>query len=182
MNSQLKLQANNSEEVLTIDPKAALRSELINDLKADFGEGETILIQEANYNALKLIIEYLNHYTNKNPIKIESPIPDDKEMKDITDSWDIQFLSKMDMNIITDVISAAEFMRIEPLHKLISAHIACMIRNLDAQGIVKFFNIQEDMTQEEMDKLEEEDNELLMKELAEEEEKEKKKWELENKV
>jgi len=182
MNSDndLLLLANNSKETIKIDSKSASKSELINDLKMDFESGE-LLIQDVNHNSLSLIVEYLKHYRDANPRNIESPISDDKELKDLTDEWDISFLSKIEEASLVELISAAEFMRVDPLHKLISAHIACKIRNMTAEQIVKFFQIEEDMTQEEMDKLEEEDNELLMKELAEEEEKEKKKWESEQK-
>ncbi len=177
---EIPLKANDSDDIVKIDEKSASRSELINDLKADYGDGE-MSMQEVGIKALKIIVEYLQHYREAQPKRIEAPIPEDKELKDLTDPWDIEYIAKLDFDTMTDVISGAEFMRIEPLHKLISAYIACQIRNLDAPGIIKYFNIEEDMTEEEMNKMEEEDNEQLMKELAEEEEKEKKRWEDENK-
>ena len=179
-NTELSLMANNSTEKIKIDSKAASRSELINDLKVDFESGD-ITIQEASYNTLVLIVEYLNHYRDVNPRKIESPISENHTLNDVTDAWDVDYVNKMDQQTLMNVIIASEFMRIDALHKLLSAHISFSIRNLDSKDIIEYFKIEEDMTQEEMDKLEDENNELLMQELAEEEEKEKKKWEEEQK-
>jgi len=165
----LKLQPNDSTEIVEITLRAAEKSELVKDLLNDFGKDDNIVIQEASHNALVRIVEYLNHYVDSEPMKIQAPIPDDKELKDVTDHWDIEFLDKMEINDKYDVVSGAEFMRIEPLHKLISANFACIIRTLDTPGIMKYFNIEEDMTQEEMEQMEKEDEEQLMKELQDEE-------------
>jgi len=59
----------------------------------DFNDTE-IDVNEVSSETIDEIIIYLEHYKNKEPKKIFRPIQTDKNLSDVTDKWDIEFLEK----------------------------------------------------------------------------------------
>ncbi len=155
-------------------------SHLIKDTVEEFNDTE-ILISEANSETLNQVIIYLEHYKDSKPMEIYKPIPTEKILSDVTDKWDIEFLEKnKDLSKIKNLIVASEFMGITPLHELVCCHVACLIVKMDSSDeIVKHFGIVEDLTAEEMKKMEEDD---FVEQKREREEELKKKKELEEAI
>lgn len=131
---------------------------MINDLLENFSETE-LKLSEVDGDTLKQVIIYLDHYKSTEPQKIAKPIPSEKKLSDVTDKWDIDFLeNNKDLEEIKNLIIASEYMRISSLHELVCCHVGCIMKDLDsADDIVKYFGIIEDITEEEMKKMEEDD-------------------------
>jgi len=179
---KVKLLAND-KTVHEVSAKAAKRSKFICDLLADFKDTE-ISVAEANGPTLKEIIEYLEHYIDTEPREIPKPMEEDDRLADICEKWDVDFVERSnDLQRLQDLIVAADYMGIESLHELMVAKMVCIMLDLgSAEAIVKHFNIEEDMTEEEMIQMEKDELEELKKVRAEEFKKRKEKQEEDEKL
>ncbi len=166
--STLKLIAND-KSVHEVSSEAAKRSKFICDLLADFKDTD-IQIAEANGSSLKEIIEYLEYYKDKEPRTIQKPMDEKDRLPQMTDKWDVDFVERStDLQRIQDLIVASDYMGITSLHELMCAKMACIMLDLgSAEAIVKYFNIEEDMTEEEQRQMEKEELEELKKQRQEE--------------
>ena len=164
----IKLEAND-KTVHEISSKAAKRSKFICDLLADFKDTQ-IQVAEANGPTLKEIVEYLEHYKDDEPKDIDCPLEEDAVMEDLVEKWDLDFVKRSDdLQRLQDLIVAADFMGIESLHDLMISEMACICIKLgSSEEIIKHFNIEEDITQEEMDLMEKEELAKKRKERADE--------------
>jgi hypothetical protein len=153
--TNIKLVAND-KTVHEVSSQAAKRSKFICDLLADFKDTE-ISVAEANGPTLKEIIEYLEHYKDEEPREIQKPMEEDQRLPDMVEKWDVDFVERsQDLQRLQDLIVAADYMGIDPLHELMVAKMACIMLDLgSAEAIVKHFNIEEDMRQMEKEELEE---------------------------
>jgi len=139
-----------------LNSKSAQRSGLILDLIEMYKETE-LEINEVSGETLKEIILYLEHYKESEPQKIYKPINTEKQLSDVTDKWDVDFIERnKDLEKIKNLIIASEYLRITPLHELVCCHVACILKDLEIDEIQKKFGITEDITEEEMKKMEEE--------------------------
>ncbi len=172
----------NDKSVHEITSEAAKRSKFISDLLTDFPDKE-IEVAEANGATLKEIIEYCEYYKDKEPKTIPKPMEEDQTLKDMVDEWDVKFVEKTsDLQRLQDIIVAADFMGIDSLHELFVAKMACIMLELKtAEAIIKHFNIEEDMTEDEMRQMEKEELEEMKKQRQEEFKKRKEKQEEEEK-
>jgi len=166
-NEKVKLVAND-KTVWEVSVQAAKRSKFICDLLADFKDSE-IAVAEANGPTLKEIIEYLEQYKDKEPREIQKPMEEDQRLPDMVEKWDVDFVERsQDLQRLQDLIVAADYMGIESLHELMVAKMACIMLDLgSSEAIVKHFNIEEDMTEEEQRQMEKEELEELKKLRAE---------------
>jgi len=139
---------------LTIDSKAALRSNLLKGLIQDYDQESEIPMPDIRGEVLKKIIEYLTHYKDIEPKEIQRPLPSDN-LKDVTDEWDVNFMDSMDLDTNFDLINAANYMDIKSLLDLSCAKIASKMKGKSAEEIRNMFNIECDLTEEELKEYEE---------------------------
>ena len=151
MEEYIKLVANDGTNH-TVSFQAAKRSEFITKYLEHTDPNATeILIAEANGPTLCLVIEYLEYYKDSEPRIIIKPMEDDQRLQDLVDKWDLDFAERsQDLQDLQDLIVAADYMLIDSLHELMIAKMACMMIDLgSSEAIVRHFNIEEDMTEEE---------------------------------
>jgi len=148
----VKLKSSDGVEVI-VDSKSAEKSKLLSDLIKDFGVEKEIPISEVKGDTLKKIVEYLEHYKETQPKELPKPLTSNK-IRDVSDTWDADFIEPLDLNVIIDLINGAEFMNIEPLFLLTCARIACEMKGKTAEEVRKKFNIQCDLTEDEIKEFE----------------------------
>jgi len=73
----------------------------------------------------------------------------------VTDEWDVTFINSVDLDTTFDVINAANYMDIKPLLDLSCAKIASLMKGKTAEEIRTMFNIECDLTEEELKEYEE---------------------------
>jgi len=140
-----------------IDSDSAKRSKFITDLLVDFqDEKSEIRIAEANGQALKEIIDWLIHYKEIEPKALKKPMLMEDKFADLIEKWDIEFIERnKNLQKMQDLIVASDYMGINHLHELLCCYIASVMKDLGtSNAIIKHFGIDEDMTEEEMRKLE----------------------------
>lgn len=138
----------------TIDEKSAERSNLLKGLISDYTEDTDIPMPDIRGDVLKKVVEYLIKYKDTEPKEIPKPLPSNN-LLDVTDEWDVSFLNSIDLDTIFDLINAANYMDIKSLLDLTCAKIASLMKGKSAEEIRTMFNIECDLSEEELKEYEE---------------------------
>jgi S-phase kinase-associated protein 1 len=139
---------------ITIDEKSAERSSLMKGLIQDYTENSDIPMPDIRGEVLKKVVEYLTHYNESDPKEIPKPLPS-ANLLDVTDEWDVTFINSVDLDTTFDIINGANYMDIKPLLDLSCAKIASLMKGKTAEEIRQMFNIECDLTEEELKEYEE---------------------------
>lgn len=160
------LQSNDHPPVeYKITREAAKLSGLLKDMLDDQQESNDAIIPIPNVSGptLKLVLEYMEyHSTNSRAEPIEKPLK--TKIESLLCEWDSNFLfQKLIRNhderqheVLIDVIMAANFLNVKDLLDLTCACVASMIRGKSAEQIRTLFNIENDFSPEEEEKIREE--------------------------
>ena len=134
-------------EKMQISAKAAQRSQLVKGIIEDYPDDAEVPLNNVKSGILKKIKEYLEHYQESDPKEIERPLAS-QNYQDCVEPWDYEFIN-VDLDLIFEIILAANYMDIKPLLELASSKIASIIKGKTPEEIRKTFNIQNDFTPEE---------------------------------
>ena len=115
---------------------------------------EPIPIPDIKSDILNKVVEYLTYYKGKNPKDIPKPMPS-ANLSEIIDEWDVKFINGIELDSVFDLINAANYMDIPSLLDLSCAKIASLLKGKTAQEIRTMFNIECDLTEEELKEYEE---------------------------
>ena len=141
-------------EKLQITEKAAKRSQLVKGIIDDYPDDAEVPLNNVKSNILKKIKEYLEHYADTDPKEIERPLPT-QNYQECVEQWDFDFIN-VDLDLVFEIILAANYMDIKPLLELASSKVASIIKGKTPEEIRKIFNIQNDFTPEEEQQIREE--------------------------
>jgi S-phase kinase-associated protein 1 len=141
-------------EKYQISEKAAKRSQLIKGVMDDFPDDPEVPLHNVKSSILEKIIKYLEYYKDTEPREIEKPLPSNN-FNECVDSWDYNFID-LELDVIFEMILAANYMDIKPLMELASSKVASIIKGKTPEDIRKTFNIQNDFTPEEEAQIREE--------------------------
>ena len=140
---------------IEIDSESAQKSHLLKGLITDFSnQQEPIQIPDIKYDILKKVVEYLTYYKDKVPKDIPKPMPS-ANLSEVIDEWDVNFINSIELDNVFDLINAANYMDISSLLDLSCAKIASLMKGKTAQEIRTMFNIECDLTDEELKEYEE---------------------------
>jgi len=155
LDTMIKLQASdNSDEIKEIAMKAAVMSSTIKNMLDDLGtDGSSVAIPLHNVNLriLEKIIEYCNYHVDKADVKSTEDKASDKKTDDIL-PWDTEFCN-VSQEMLFELILAANYLDIKPLLDLTCKTVANMIKGKTPEEIRKTFNIKNDFTPEEEEKV-----------------------------
>ena len=135
----------------SISHKAAIRSNYIK-MVLDINPDSIEIPLKINGSMLKKIKEYLEHYENIEPFEIEKPLPTNN-LKECVNEWDYNYIN-IDLEEVFELINASNYMDIESLLDLTTAKISSMSKGKSQQEIRNMFNIQCDLTEEELQEYE----------------------------
>eukprot|EP00760_Papus_ankaliazontas_P032039 PhM_4_TR5591/c0_g1_i2/m.86106/K03094/SKP1, CBF3D; S-phase kinase-associated protein 1 len=163
--TELVLQSNDAKPMeFKVSREAAKMSGLIKDMLEDHAEDENTVIPVPNVNGktLQYVLEYIEYHVNNRADPIEKPLKG--KIDDVICDWDKQFLYKdlvrggdeKQHELLIDVIMAANFLNIKDLLDLTCATVASMIKGKTPEQIRALFNIENDFTPEEEEKIREE--------------------------
>jgi len=141
---------------------ATCLSGLLTDILEDFSDD--IYNLNVKSEILMRVVNYLEHYKVNKRNDINKPFPIEKDLIDMVEDWDYQFISNFDDESLLQIIIAAEYMRINPLHDLACAKVADIMRKILRENgddgpliIAQRFGIDQNLDDEEMKKIEEEE-------------------------
>lgn len=153
MSKTLTLESCDKQKI-TIDSKSAERSTLLKEVLNDYSEDKDVSISDVKGDILKKCVEYLTHYKDTEPSEIPKPLPS-ANLLDVTNEWDVAFINGIDLDSTFDLINAANYMDIKPLLDLACAKIASIMKGKSAEEIRSIFNIECDLTEDELKEYEE---------------------------
>ncbi len=129
----------NDNVVVELSSKAAAKSGLLKGIIEDYPEDSEFPLTSVDGKTLEKVKEYLTHYQDENPNKIEKPLKSNK-FEECANEWDLKFIGDNNDTVLA-LILAANFMDIKPLLELSAAKVACTIRGTTTESIRKDFGI-----------------------------------------
>ena len=150
----IKLVTKEGKEI-EITKKAAELSEFIKTAINDYPNEASYPLNEIDEKNAEKIKEYLTHFDGVPPAEIEKPLTSN-EMKSLTDEWSAGFVDKISLEDLINLTVAANYMGINSLLDLCCAKIASLCKDKSEEEIFKTFNITENLTDEEKNKIKEE--------------------------
>jgi S-phase kinase-associated protein 1 len=148
--STVKLQASdNIDGFVEVDEKTARMSLTISNMLEDLGSSDLpVPLHNVSSKILTKVLDYCKYHTD-NPT-VEST--DDNKVSVELSPWDKHFC-EMDQESLFELILAANFLDIKPLLDVTCKTVANMIKGKSPEEIRKTFNIQNDFTPEEEEKI-----------------------------
>ena len=141
-------------KVIPIKKTAATLSNLLKKHIEEGKKNEPVSLAEVDEKIIDKIYEYLDHYNGQKPKDIEKPLQTN-DMKNATDEWSANFVDKIPLDDLINLTTAASYMEISTLVDLCCAKLACMCQDKSEEDIFKVFNINETFTEDEKNKLRE---------------------------
>ena len=144
-------------KIIPISKKGAMLSNYLKK-SIENNEEQPIKLEEIDEKIIDKVYEYLDHFNGVPPKPIEKPLPlsETKDMKNATDEWSASFVDKMPLEDLINLTAAASLLEISSLIDLCCAKIANLCQDKGEEEIFKVFNINETFTEEEKQKLREE--------------------------
>ena len=154
MEDSIKIVTKEGKEI-ELTKKEVELSELLKGAIVDNPNETSFPLNELDEKCAEKIKEYLDHLNGVAPPEIEKPITSN-EMKNLTDEWSANFVDKMTMEELVNLTVAANYMGINCLLDLCCAKVASLCKDKSEDDIFKTFNINETFTEEEKNKIKEE--------------------------
>ena len=144
-------------------------SALLKDMLADQATGEEVVIPCSNVpaRALKYVIQYIEHHYNNKAEPFEKPLKG--KIEEVISEWDKTFLytdlvkngKEEEHDLLVEVIFAANFLSIKDLIELGCGCAASMIKGKTPEQIRALFQIENDFTPEQEEKIKQQNRECL---------------------
>ena len=115
------------------------RSVFLKGVLDDYPNDTKLNLEQITKPQFLKIIEYLKHYENVDPPKIERPLKS-LDFKQCVNEWDYNYINLPQQEVF-EIINIANYLDIEPLLELASAKIASIIKTLDNDEIRTSFDI-----------------------------------------
>ena len=154
MEDSIKLLTKDGKEI-EITKKASELSELLKDAINEYPKETSFPLNELDEKCGEKIKEYLTHFNGEAPKQIEKPITSN-EIKSLTDEWSANFIDQLSMEELVNLTVAANYMGINCLLDLCCAKVATLCKDKNEDEIYKTFNINDTSTEEEKNKIKEE--------------------------
>ena len=152
---RITLVAKDGEKVVT-DQRIKEFSVLIKNIVEDSGIQEEIPLVSVTKAILDKIIEYCQHHSYIVPPPIKKPIPTDKIEDAVSDPWDAEFINGFEEDPLIDLTLASKYMDIKCVLDLCCGKIASMFKGKTIDELRAKYNIQEEFTPEEEERLKKE--------------------------
>ena len=152
----IKIQLKEGREFV-VSRKAAELSELLTGTMNDYPDNPVLPLTDVDDKTAEKVVEYLLHFNGVNPPEIEKPLPSG-DLKSVTDEWSFNYVDKISLEDLVNITVAANFMGIQSLLDLCCAKLASMCKDKSEEDIFKMFNITETFTEEEKEKIRQENS------------------------
>jgi S-phase kinase-associated protein 1 len=123
--------------------KAKLVREMLDD-DDDPGEIEVPLPNVSN-DVLVKVIEYMEYHENNPPLKVKEPIHTNILSK-LVGEWDAKFMDFENLEMVSKLILAANYIDLDGLLMLGITRLACVIKGKTPKQLTTLFNIRDDIT------------------------------------
>ncbi|XP_065193661.1 S-phase kinase-associated protein 1-like [Sycon ciliatum] len=151
----LKLESNDAE-VFDVEVNVACQSKVLKVMLEDTGDiaddDDPVPLPNVNGATLRKVIAWCTQHQNDNPVEEENTLEASEPGTDNLDSWDKDFF-KVDQGILFELILAANYLDIKSLLVAACKTVAYIIKGKTTEEIRKTFNIVNDFSPEEEEKI-----------------------------
>ena len=138
------------EKSFEISEEACKKSEYLQSL---INEGKTeISLDEMRSEILKIIVDYLNYYADKEFPAIPEVL-NSNDLKDSLNEWDLTFINAVSYENCFHLINAGLLLKLNHLYELACSKIAAFMKGKSADEINEEFTIECQLTQDEAKEL-----------------------------
>ena len=145
----VKLKSTDGQEFAVSPEACALSRYLQNQIQNGKKEIE---VEDVKGEILKLVVDYLNHYSNNEIPKIPDVLSSNDLKKEVND-WDYRFVGPLSFEQTFHLINAGLLLELDHLHDLACAKIAAFMKGKSPEDVNKEFTIECQLTQEEAKQL-----------------------------
>ena len=146
------------KKIFKVSKKAAVLSDLLKGMKDIPDTYDIPLNDDINSQTIEKIINYLVHFDGNPPKEISKPLYI-TDMKKITDEYSADFVDKLTIEELVDMISAAHYMKINSLLNLCCAKMVALCKGKNEEEIFKVFGVPKDhFKPEDNEKIQENNN------------------------
>ena len=128
-------------------PYAAARlAHVVRDANDENDDGEIdspedVEILKVESPCLEKVVEFLKHYHEEPLTEIKTPLEDNTFDGNVKQEWYQNFLKGIDQPMLFDLVTAANFMAIQPLLDLTCLKVSCQLMGKSADEIRQILNI-----------------------------------------
>ena len=131
------------KKIFKLSKKAGILSELLKGMKDIPEDYEIPLPEDISSETIEKIINYLIHFNGNPPKEIAKPLYI-TDMKKITDEFSADFVDKLKIEELVDIISASHYLKINSLVNLCCAKIVSLCKGKNEEDIFKIFGVPKD--------------------------------------
>merc|ERR1711879_621580 len=131
-------------EEVELNAEWAKQSKLVANILEGDSEAKEIQVKQVDGETLGLIVEYLKHHKGKEPAEIAKPIRSVKMEKIVEDTWDADFINKLQKRQLFQLILGANYMDCKSLLHLGCAKVATMIKGKSPEEIKQILGEEDD--------------------------------------
>ena len=143
------LKSNNGKSFKVNAQDWSLRRYIKNKIQ---NEKSTNDVEDVKGEILKLVVDYLNYYSNHDIPKIPDVLSSNDLKKEVSD-WDYKFVGPLTYEQTFHLINAGLLLELDHLHDLACAKIAAFMKEKSPEDVNKEFTIECQLTQEEAKQL-----------------------------
>ena len=129
------------KKIFKVSKKAAVLSDLLKGMKDIPDTYDIPLNDDINSQTIEKIINYLVHFDGNPPKEISKPLYI-TDMKKITDEYSADFVDKLTIEELVDMISAAHYMKINSLLNLCCAKMVALCKGKMKKKFLKYLEFQ----------------------------------------
>ena len=131
------------KKIFKLSKKAGILSELLKGMKDIPEDFKIPLPEDISSETIEKIINYLIHFNGNPPKEIAKPLYI-TDMKKITDEFSADFVDKLKIEELVDIISASHYLKINSLVNLCCAKIVSLCKGKNEEDIFKIFGVPKD--------------------------------------
>jgi len=107
----------------------------------DNGSPEDVEIIKVDSSCLQKVVEFLKHYDEEPLKEIKTPLEENTFDGVVKQKWYQDFVKGVDQPMLFDLVTAANFMAIQPLLDLTCLQVSCQLMGKSAEEIRVILNI-----------------------------------------
>ena len=149
---QLRLVTQEGAKV-NADARLSNMSGLIKNITDDSGIQEEIPLPNVTEPILRKILEYCERQNWVQPQPIKKPLASDRIEEAVTEPWHAEIINGVTEDVLTDIITAANYMDSKGIFDLCCAKFATMFKGKTIEELKQRYGVTEDMTPEMEEKI-----------------------------
>jgi len=125
---------------------------MLDDLNIKADDPEPIPLANVPAHILSLVLKWAEQHQNDEPVP-EQEEEDEEEKPVLVGEWDKSFLSALDHSTLFELITAANFLDVKGLMAVACKTVADMLTGKTPEEIRKEFDIEDDLSEEEKERI-----------------------------